>query len=153
MTTFADSSALVKLYVPEAGVDLVRASADTIVCSALAQVEVVAALWRKHRRGEVSAEDAAVLAAAFLADLRCGEVHGRALIAVDVTAAVLDEAAVMAARHGLRGYDAVQLATAVVVRPHVDTSLTFACFDDALATAATIEGFVGLPAPAGDPDR
>jgi hypothetical protein len=35
------------------------------VVSALSRVEVPAALWRKHRQGELSAQDVGVLAADF----------------------------------------------------------------------------------------
>lgn len=144
MTVFADSSALVKFYVPEEGADLVRALDGPLVCSALAQVEVVAALWRKQRMNEVSAEDASVLAAAFTADLKAGALAGRDTVCVNVTTEILDEAARMAARHGLRAYDAVQLATAVVVRPHLGSPVIFACFDENLAAAAHAEGLVSL---------
>ena len=60
MTAFADSSALVKLYVSEIGLLLVR-SAGPLVISGLARVEVPAALWRKAQSGEVSINDAARL--------------------------------------------------------------------------------------------
>lgn len=56
---FADSSALVKLYADELGVDVVRA-VPSLIISQLARVEVPAALWRKHRLGELSAADTSV---------------------------------------------------------------------------------------------
>jgi len=45
---FLDSSALVKRYADEPGADLVRSLSPCVV-SAIARVEVPAALWRKHR--------------------------------------------------------------------------------------------------------
>ena len=71
MTTFADSSVIVKLSVPEAGHEQVRQLGHTLVISALATVEVAGAMWRKQRLGEVDPADAALLVRAFLAD--CAE--------------------------------------------------------------------------------
>lgn len=67
MTAFADSSALVKLHADEAGSADVRGF-PVMVVSALARVEVPAALWRKSRTGELSARDAGIFCAAFEAD-------------------------------------------------------------------------------------
>ncbi|AXB47142.1 hypothetical protein [Amycolatopsis albispora] len=61
MTAFADSSALVKLSVPEAGHELVR-ERDALAVAQVARVEVPSAIWRKHRLGELSARGARVLA-------------------------------------------------------------------------------------------
>jgi predicted nucleic acid-binding protein len=46
LSTFADSSALVKLYADEAGYEQVR-DLVSIAVAQLARVEVPAALWRK----------------------------------------------------------------------------------------------------------
>jgi uncharacterized protein len=67
MAVFADSSALVMLYADEAGADVVWPLSSLII-SQLARVEVPAALWRKHRLGELPAVDTAILIAAFEAD-------------------------------------------------------------------------------------
>jgi predicted nucleic acid-binding protein len=67
VTTFADSSALVKIYADEPGHERLR-SLPTVVISQLARVEASAALWRKHRKGELTAEQAGVLVAEFGAD-------------------------------------------------------------------------------------
>ena len=67
MSTFADSSALVKLYADETGHEQVRGT-GSIVVSQLARVDVPAALWRKQRVGELSANDARLLTADFEAD-------------------------------------------------------------------------------------
>ena len=69
MTVFADSSAIVKRYADEPGHESVRTIEGPVVISALARVEVVAAVWRKQRMGELSLDDAQVLVGAFEADL------------------------------------------------------------------------------------
>lgn len=66
VAAFADSSAVVKLYAEEPGADLVR-DLPLLVVSQAARVEVPAALWRKHRMGELPAADAAVQLASALA--------------------------------------------------------------------------------------
>ena len=137
MTVFADSSALVKLYADEAGADVVRAE-SVLVVSAIARVEVPAALWRKQRTSRLSAQHAGVLAQAFEADWHDAD---GPFVPVALGPLVLAEAAALVRTHGLRAYDGVQLACAVAARsadPSVDTVL---CFDAELAEAAAREGF------------
>lgn len=141
MTVFADSSALVKIYSDEAGAEIVR-STRLFVVSALARVEVPAAIWRKHRVGQLAAADAGVLITAFEADW-----HDAAgpFLPIAAMGVVLADAAALVGTHGLRAYDAVQLASAVAARaadPDVDMVL---CFDTDLSDAAAREGF-GLAA-------
>lgn len=136
MTVFADSSALVKRYADEPGADVVRAL-PVLVVSALARVEVPAALWRKTRMGELSAQDARLLSVAFAADYADDEV----MLAVAVRANVLDDAARLVATHALRAYDAVQLASARAAREADAQVDGFACFDADLRQAAATEGF------------
>lgn len=137
MTAFADSSALVKLYADEPGADLVRAHASFVV-SALARVEVPGALWRKQRTRELSEDDAGILTAAFEADWHDST---GPFLPVVVSAAVLEGAAALTARHGLRAYDAVQLATAIAARSAGVEVTAFLCFDAELAAAAAREGW------------
>ncbi len=144
MTVFADSSALVKLYVPEVGHEAVRAIADPIVIANLARVEVPAAFWAKSRTGELALDDAALLVNAFECDYHGDEEAGPIFAVVSHNEPTLIDAARHAARHRLRAYDAVQLACAVAARradPSVDT---FAVFDKNLRNAAIAEGFAIL---------
>jgi predicted nucleic acid-binding protein len=114
VSTFADTSAVVKLYVDEPGHDVVRRLGPLVV-SRLVRVEVVAALWAIQRRGRVSVRG------------------GR------------PDAAGLAGTHGLRAYDAVQLASARAAAAADDRVRTFAAFDGALRDAAAREGFVLVP--------
>lgn len=147
MTVFADTSALVLRYVDEPGRSSQVLGSGPLVVSQLVRVEVPSAFWRKHRMGELAGEDAAVLCAAFEADYH-GPEASLALVAVDLGASLLDDAARLVAVHGLRAADAIQLASALVARraaPEVDA---FAAFDDALRRAAAAEAFTLRPAPA-----
>jgi uncharacterized protein len=106
---------------------------------------VPAALWRKHRLGELSLEDASVLVESFEWELFGGAEQPPAFAVVAATAEILDLAARTVARHPLRAYDAVQLASALAARS-ADPSLSgFACFDESLTAAARAEAFSVIP--------
>ena len=134
---------MVKLYADEPGSREVR-SLKGLAVSVLARVEVTAAFWRMHRSGELSAVQARVLSQAFEADLWGGTREPR-FIVMAVTEQVLDDAVAAVATHGLRAYDAVQLASAIGVRMHDPACSTFVSFDRKLQDAAASSGFAVLP--------
>ena len=140
MAVFADSSALVKLYADEPGHESVRAL-EQVVVAQIARVEVPAALWRKNRMGELSAGAAAVLIAAFEADWFGTDHDPRRFEVVRMSGPVVEDAARLAGVHGLRAYDAVQLATARAVRVADESIVRFVAFDRVLSGAAAAEGF------------
>lgn len=150
MSTFADSSALVKLYADEAGDEDIRALV-TVAVAELARVEVPAALWRKQRMGELSAGDARLLTADFEADYFGTGTEPPRFVAVAATGSLLDEAAALCASHGLRADDAVQLSTALAVRRTDESCAAFAAFDRPLRAAAAAEGFDLVPPDLGSP--
>jgi predicted nucleic acid-binding protein len=139
VTTFADSSALVKLYADEDGHEIAR-YLEAVVVSHLARVEVPAALWRKQRMGELSAEDAQVLTSEFEADWFGTVEEPPRFAAVALAGRLLDQAAQLCASRGLRAYDAVQLSCAVAARAADESCTSFAAFDGALRAAAAAEG-------------
>lgn len=141
---FVDSSALVKRYVTEVGTLWVQALADpvvgnTIVSAAITRVEVAAALASRHRAptGLTLAERNGAVA---LLERHCSTEY--VLIPIDTL--VLDRALVLTQRHRLRGYDAVQLATALSVNDsYLATGLprlAFLSADRDLLNAALAEG-------------
>ncbi len=144
MTAFADSSALVKLYVDEAGHTLMRRQRDLVIAE-LAGVEVPSALWRKHRMGEIDVQDARLLDAEFRADLFGTVTEDPRFVVVATTGAVLHEAADLVARHPLRAYDAVQLSCAINARRVEPDCRTLFCYDKVLGRAAAYEGFTVRP--------
>lgn len=144
MTVFADSSALVTRYATE--VELVElGELGEVVVSVLARVEVPSAIWRKQRLGELSSEDAAILVAAFEADYHGGGEEAAGFVPVAVRPVILERAARLLAVHGLRAYDAVQLASALVVAEVVPECSGFAVLDRRLRAAAAREGLALLP--------
>jgi len=118
---------------------------DTLVVSALARVEVPAALWRKARTGELEDAAASTLVSAFEFDFH-GDSNAKSRFTVlSLAEPVLIAAAREAARHALRAYDAVQLASALAVREIDPRCNHFACFDSELRRAASRAGFLLLP--------
>ena len=102
-------------------------------------------MWRCPLRcgariGELPATDAAVLVSAFEADyFGTDEDLGRFSV-VAVTAAILDRATRLIASHGLRAYDAVQLASACAASEATAEAVGLAAFDRQLLSAAAAEG-------------
>lgn len=141
MTVFADTSAVVKRYAEESGSEQVRGQ-GTFVVSALARVEVVAALWRKHRMGELTVEDAGILVADFEREWHA---PSGPFAAVSVRAELLEVASGLAGTRGLRAYDSIQLASALAARSADQSVDTFACYDRDLRAAAVVEGFTLQP--------
>lgn len=114
---------------------------NVIVVSSLCRVEVPAAIWRKHRAGELGEGDAAALVGAFEADYHGADDRESLFAVVEATQPVLREAARLVAVHALRAYDAVQLASALSARRADADCAAFACFDHDLKIAGSAEGF------------
>ncbi len=131
---FLDSSALVKLYVAERGSGEVCqwAEGQRMALSVLAHAEVHAAFARRRREERHDDRAHAALLTRFNADWS-------RRIQVPVSPAVLALVPDLCRRHPLRGMDAVQLASALVLF-HPGLALTFGCADGRLNDAARAEG-------------
>ncbi len=95
--------------------------------------ETVAAITRRERGESITPQNAATAVADFQLDF------SRQYRVVEVSAGLIAQAATLARRHALRGYDAVQLAAALEIHA-TDSSLTLLSADAELNTAATAEG-------------
>ena len=142
---FVDSSALVKRYVNETGSVWLSglispAAGNDIYIARITTVEVIAALTRRARGGTIVAADASAACLLFRNDLP----HDYEI--VEMTETLLKRAMTLAETHGLRGYDAVQLAAACEVNAFCAASglspLTFVSADRELNAAATGEGLL-----------
>jgi predicted nucleic acid-binding protein len=132
---YLDASAVVKVYVAEAATDRVRdlvLAANGLLTVRISYAEVRAAFARAWRERLLSAADLRALTRAFDEDWTRYSV-------VEVSDAVVRQAASLSERHALRGYDAVQLAAALAVREGIET-IRFVCFEERLARAARREG-------------
>ena len=130
-----------KLYADEEGAQQARTWPGPILLSALSMSEVLAAVWGKVGRRELTAAQASVLDRGFVADLRRARFEVLP-VAQNVIALSLD----CVRRHRLRGADAVQLASALLAREEAPVVSAMAVFDERLRVAASAEGFSLLPA-------
>lgn len=140
---FFDSSALVKRYAVEVGTNwvfsLVRSSADNrLYLARITGVEVIAALTKRMRVGSLTASAAAKAVNRFER-----EFSNRYLL-IETAPQIVRTAMNLAKNHTLRGYDAVQLASAIQAnqdRISVGGSpLVFISADNHLNSAAAAEG-------------
>lgn len=133
-----------KLYADESDSEAIRAL-EVIVVSRIARVEVPAAIRKKQRMAELDEDQARTLTEEFEADY-FGTVDAVPRFAVvDIASAVCDRAAALVATHPLRAYDAIQLASACLVREVDPSCNSFACSDTTLRAAAAAEGFALVP--------
>jgi uncharacterized protein len=119
---------------------------SAVSVSQIARVEVPAALWRKHRLGELDPDATRLLTADFEADYFGVAEELPRFAAIALTPRVLDEAARLCALHGLHAYDAIQLSSARLARDADPECTSVAAFDVSLRTAAALEGFALVPA-------
>jgi uncharacterized protein len=131
----------VKLYADEEGAQQARSWGGAAVVSALSMTEVLAAMWGKVLRGELTEAQAAVLDRAFLSDVRRLRFE-----VMPVAPGVIARSCECVRRHRLRGADAVQLASALLAREADPGVSTIAVFDHRLRAAASAEGLALLPA-------
>ena len=120
---YFDSSALVKLYIFEQGshwvrrlIELPQGSLPSVISSKLSVAETASAFFKRRRQGLISEGLKQRLASRFLYDTQ----HRYFLTAP--TDDVLTLAIDLLERHPLRAYDAVQLATALVVNGQIQAS-------------------------------
>ena len=136
MILYLDTSALVKLYVPETESGEVKGAveaADVVATSRLAYVEATAAFARKRREHGLTA-------GGYRTVLQDFEHDWENYFLVDVSDSLVKLAARLAEKHALRGYDAIHLASAVTMGRDGGLTIAFSCFDDRLSLCARREG-------------
>ncbi len=135
---FLDTSAALKRYVLEPGTPWVQALAapaagHSLIIVRITLAETAAAITRRERDGSITPMDAATALADFQLDF------ARQYFIIEVSAPLVDQAATLVRKHGLRGYDAVQLAAALETQARLPT-LTLLSSDVELNAAALAEG-------------
>lgn len=141
MIVYFDSSALVKRYIAEtasAQVETLLAEAIVTGTSLISRAEVSAALAKAVRMNWLTRDLAGQ-------SLRVFRTQWNNLIAVEVTEAVVTQADALAWEHGLRGYDAVHLASALLWQNGLSETVTLATFDKPLWAAAQLVGLEVWP--------
>jgi predicted nucleic acid-binding protein len=141
MILYLGASALVKRYLEEPGASEVRevvSRADVAGTSLISRAEVSAALAKAVRMDALTQDEA-------WDGLQVFRAEWPDLPQVQVTGTVIARADAFAWEHGLRGYDAVHLATAPVWQEMMCESVTLSTFDRRLWTTAKRVGLVPHP--------
>ncbi len=140
---FFDSSSLVKRFAREKGSVWVlnvfrRKPPHAFFAARITFVEVISALGRKVRNGEINADSE------IRAFRRLWRIFEYGIENVEITSSLIQYASDLTRKHLLRAYDAVQLAAALKIsRARIEAGLSeliFVCADNALNTAALSEG-------------
>jgi len=140
---FLDSSAITKKYVREIGtawiVNIFRPkSPDRVYVAEITLVEVISALTRRHRAKSLSSLVYQKVQNRFRRNFE------EKFFKIEINLSVIKQAAALAEKHALRGYDAVQLASAVNLHERRQKAglspLIFVSADNDLNTAAQAEG-------------
>jgi len=140
---FFDSSAIVKRYLNEIGTAWVTsifdpAASSEIYITRISGAEVVAAIIRRGITGSIAASKVTNAISQFRREFVS------AFQIVEITPTLIARAMDVAETHALRGYDSVQLASAlemVALRSALGlTGLTFVSADSNLNAAAMAEG-------------
>jgi predicted nucleic acid-binding protein len=138
MKLYVDTSDLFKLYVEESGsraIEALAATAETMHTSRVAYAEFrgsVARARRNHRVSEVAYKEA----------VTNFENSWLTYSISEVTEPLVSLAGDLAAKHFLRGFDAIHLASAVTLQHELGEPMTFSAADERLMEAARAEGLL-----------
>ncbi|RMG50712.1 MAG: PIN domain-containing protein [Acidobacteria bacterium] len=141
MILYLDTSALVKRYIAELGTPEVAAvisDADVVGTSIISRAETAAVLAKAVRTRTLSPDEAASALQVFRSEWPN-------LVRVQATEALVARADDLAWELGLRGYDAVHLASALLWQDAMGEEIAFATFDRRLWEAAGRRGLILFP--------
>ncbi len=136
MILYLDTSSLLKLYISEPDSEQTYAcidQAEVVATSRIAYAEARAAFARKHRSGELARDE-------YQGVLRHFEGDWDRLFVLEVTPSVVELAGELAEKYPLRGFDAIHLASALMLSRKVESPVAFSCADEHLTKAARVEG-------------
>jgi predicted nucleic acid-binding protein len=142
MILYLDTSALLKKYFKEIGSEEIIESwkaANEIVSSSIAYAEAMASFGRKWRETNIGTKTFANILDSFQRDWE-------SFIRIEVTDELNESINKITAAYPLRGFDAIHLASALLIYERIPENFHFACFDRILLQAAQGEGLETLPA-------
>jgi predicted nucleic acid-binding protein len=141
MILYLDTSALLKKYFQETDSDEIIdrwREATGIVTSSVAYAEALASIHRKKR--EVKFNNGI-----FEKILHLFRRDWNSFIRVEVTDELNDWIDKVVSHYPLRGFDAIHLASALIVHERLPEEFLFACYDNKLLQAAQSAGLKTLP--------
>ena len=136
MILYLDTSALVKRYVIEEGttmVDRLWQKANYVATSVVAYAESVATFSRKTREGLLNNDD-------FKRIITFLEADYKHFIRIPVSKGLNEIIKRLVEKYPLRGFDAIHLASAILLSEGGLKDIIFLCFDKLLSEAALSEG-------------
>ncbi len=136
MILYLDTSALIKLYVEESGSEDVRGAVEEariVSTSRVAYVEARAGISRKYREGKLSREEHDQVVADLTRDWDN-------YFIVEVSDSVAKLGGELTDKHPLGGFDAIHLASALLLRNRTRLDVSISCFDERLRVAAQAAG-------------
>lgn len=137
MILYLDTSALLKRYFKEPfsnDVAFKWSRAEAVVSSSVAYAETMATIYRKKRESDLDSKIIQNAQETFKSDWN-------SFIRVEVTNDLNPFIDNVLQKHALRGFDAIHLASAMIIHERLPADFFFACFDQRLNQAAKLEGF------------
>ncbi len=141
MILYLDASALVKRYIVEPGTPEIASAiikAEAVGTSLISRAETAAAMAKAVRAGTLNHEAARSALQVFRS-------QWPRLVRIQATEALIGRADEVAWEFGLRGYDAVHLASALLWRDGLGREVTMATFDQQLWVAASKSNLTPFP--------
>lgn len=142
MICYLDTSALIKLYIEEEGSELVREKvrvASFVATSKLAYAEARASFTRCLREGVLD-RDSYGKVVGYL------NIDWNSFFLMEVTDTVIFKAGELVEYYALRGFDAIHMASAVVLAQRLqEKSLSIGCWDKQLFRSLVAYGFSVFP--------
>lgn len=142
---FLDSSALVKRYVSETGSAWIQQitapqTGNLLFIARITWVEVISAFARRQREGSLTSADFAQVIHEFRSDLNTQ------YQVIELDAKLAERAGQLVGQYPLRAYDAVQLASVLLLQPAFattqSTELIFLTADNRLSAVAISLGLL-----------
>jgi predicted nucleic acid-binding protein len=137
---YMDSSALIKRFVEEKGSERVRRMVEEegpVATSKIAYAEVHSGLARKKREGNLSSAGYAQICRQF-------EMDWNSYVRIELNDEVLSLARALIQRYPLRGFDAIHVASALILRANLGEHVAFATADARQLQAAAKENLIPL---------
>jgi predicted nucleic acid-binding protein len=132
---YCDTSALIKRYVEEEGTEIVDrlwAASLGIATSAVAFAETAATFSRKLREGILTERE-------YVTTLKMFKTDFDSFILVSITPMLNSLIERLVMEYPLRGFDAIHLSSALMIKGSGSLPIHFACFDHTLNEAALKE--------------
>lgn len=141
MILYLDTSALVKRYFKEPYSDellLKWMEATEVMTSSVAYAETLASFYRKKREAGLKDNLIRKIADSFCRDWK-------SFIRVELSNELNEYIDTAVAKYPLRGFDAIHLASAMIIHERLKHDFIFVCFDQRLIHAAQTEGIKTFP--------